>query len=353
MYRFHAEKQYKQKRRWPWIILLMLLPLFLLAGVAAYGYYAYNENLKPVSDSTELVVVTVPVGTSAAEVGEQLYEQDLIRSAWVFDIYTRVNNYRSGLQAGGYKFSQSMSVEEIVQMLLNGEVATDLVTILPGQRFDQIKASLIQSGFSRDEVNEAFNPKLYFDHPIATYKPETDVTLEGYLYPESFQRSATTTLEEVLRASLDEMYAALSPQLRSDLAEQGLTVHQAVILASIVEREVSNPDDRTKVAQVFLKRLNEGISLGSDPTALYGALLAGIEPTVFADTPYNTRLYAGLPPGPINNVSIESLEAVAYPADTDFLFFVSGDDGNTYFSNTLAEHEALTAQHCIELCASY
>jgi UPF0755 protein len=254
--------------------------------------------------------------------------------------------------AGSYEVNPSMSVPEIAELLTSGNVATDLITILPAQRLDQLRDYFIKAGYSENEVDFALDPKQYSGHPALAQKPPL-ASLEGYLYPESFQRSTTTPLKVIIEASLDQMNIAISEELKRVFAERNLSVHDAVILASIVEREVSSSEDRVKVAQVFLKRYEMGMMLGSDPTALFGAQLLGIEPSVFADTPYNTRLYTGLPPGPINNVSEASLRAIAYPADTDFLYFVSGDDGKTYFSKTLEEHESLTREHCIELCRSY
>lgn len=349
---FRVDQQRKKRGLKFW--LKALLAVLLIAAISTIIGVRnwYYSSLNPLSNDENAVVVVIEAGATAQEIGDLLEDNQIIRSASAFDWYTRLNNYRDQLQAGGYSFSPSETVPQIVKRLIDGDIATDLVTILPAQRIDQIKASLIIAGYTRDEVNEAFDARLYVDHPALKYKPET-ANLEGYLYPESFQRSSNTSLQDIIRASLDETAAVLTPQLRSDLAEQALTVHQAIILASIVEREVSKLEDRPIVAQVFLTRLKRGIMLGSDPTALYGALIAGIDPTVFADTPYNTRIYTGLPPGPINNISAESLEAIAYPADTDYIFFVSGDDGNTYFSRTLQEHEALTAKHCIELCRSY
>ena len=116
-------------------------------------------------------------------------------------------------------------------------------------------------------------------------------------------------------------------------------------------RKLVKSADRPVVAQVFLKRYKEDMRLGSDVTAYYGARLAGKEPSLGYDSPYNTRLHSGLPPGPISNVSAGSLEAVAFPAQTDWLYFVAGDDGITHFSKTLQEHEALTAKYCKKLCS--
>ena len=126
--------------------------------------------------------------------------------------------------------------------------------------------------------------------------------------------------------ALDELQSKLTPEIRAGFVRQGLTVHQAIIVASIVEQEVSNVSDRSKVAQVFLKRYKENMPLGSDVTAYYGALLAGKKPSVLYKSAYNTHNVTGLPPGPISNVSESSLKAVSSPADSDYLYFVSGDD---------------------------
>jgi UPF0755 protein len=308
--------------------------LILIAGLVFGALVWYQNNLEPVSDSNEEVLVTILIGASTTEIGELLESKGLIRSETSFNIYTRLNDFRGKIQAGGYKLSPSLSTKEIVDKLVSGDVATDLFTILPAQRIDQIRAAFIKAGFSETEVNDALNARNYNGHPALEDKPLSS-NLEGYLYPDSYQKTTTTTAKEIVQSALDETAEALTDELKAEFKQEGLNMYEAVTLASIIEREVNNAEDRAMVAQVFLKRYREGISLGSDPTALYGALLFDLEPSVFADTPYNTRLYEGLPPGPINNVSTESLRALAFPASTNYLFFVSGDDGKTYFSNTL------------------
>jgi UPF0755 protein len=286
-------------------------------------------------------------------VATQLEQKGLIKSATSFEWYVRSRNVRDKLQAGSYSFSPSQSVEAIVATIINGKVATDLFTITPSQRLDQIEAKFIdeftKNGFTKEQVQEAFDAGLYASHPALTDKPK-NAGLEGYLYPESFQKTADTTPQTIIKASLDQMALALTPDIRAGITKQGLTVHEGIILASIIEKEVSNPQDKKKAAQVFLKRYKQGIMLGSDVTAYYGAEVAGLARSVTTDTPYNTRLYKGLPPGPISNITAASLDAVANPASTDYLYFVAGDDGVTYFSSTLKEHEALTEAHCKKLC---
>jgi UPF0755 protein len=292
----------------------------------------------------------VELGATASQIGGQLKEAGLIRETWAFEWYVRTNGLRDKLQAGSYYLRPSQSVPEITNILTQGKVATDLVTILPGQRLDQIRQSLVRSGFDSGEVDAALDPAQYKNHPALVDKP-ADATLVGYLYPVSFQKHTDTNPTTIVSASLDELQKRLTPDIRAGFVRQGLTVHQGVILASIVEQEVGNTTDRPKVAQVFLTRLKMGMQLGSDVTAFYGAIVNDQKPSVLYDSPYNTRLHPGLPPGPISNVTDSSLKAVANPASTDFLFFVAGDDGKTYFSHTVEEHEALTKQHCQRLCS--
>lgn len=242
-----------------------------------------------------------------------------------------------------------MSVDQIVGLLVNGSVKSDLLTILPGQRLDQIRETMINAGFTPEAVDRALDPAAYAGHPALADKPTT-ASLEGFLYPDSYQKDDATEPSVIVSEALNEMAEHLTPQLRADFASRGLSVYQGVTLASTVEKEVSDQDERAQAAQVFLKRLQADMMLGSDVTAFYGAIIAGREPSVDYDSAYNTRIRKGLPIGPISNVSERSLQAVAKPAGTDWLYFVSGDNGITYFSKTLREHEALTEEHCRKLC---
>lgn len=340
----------RRSKKW----LIVLLFIIILLGVAiGLGFRWYSQSIAPANATdTQSRVLLITGGMTEDAVSEKLESDGIIRSAIAYRLYVRIHKVQGKMQAGGYELAPSMTVAEIVDVLSNGKIAVELITILPAQRLDQIKKAFSDAGYTDAEIEEALSPSAYKDHPALADKPAR-ASLEGYLYPESFQKTPTTPLKAIVTLALDEMAKLLTPQLKADLAAQGLSPHEGIILASIVEREVGNPEDRTKVAQVFLTRYKRGIPLGSDPTALYGALLFNLDPGVSVDTPYNTRIYAGLPPGPINNISAQSLQAVAHPADTDYLFFVSGDDGKTYFSHTQAEHEALAAQHCIELCKSY
>lgn len=347
--KYSINKKLYRKRQKAALIVFIVMVLFLIA-VAGLVRKAYTDNLKPLNSSDNTaIIVTVDPGSSPGEIADELENKRVIRSAQAFEWYVRSNNLRDDLKAGTYLLTPSQSVQQIVDKIVAADVATDLVTILPGKRLDQVRAGLIKAGFSEKDVDKALDPDQYRSHPALTDLPK-GASLEGYIYPESFQKVSETSATEIVEKSLDEMNRYLTPEVREGFSKQGLNVHQAIILASIVEQEVSIESDRPIVAQVFLKRYKEEIPLGADPTAFYGAIVNDRKPTVVYDSPYNTRLHKGLPPGPIGNVSKSSLEAVAFPAQTDWLYFVAGDDGVTHFSKTLEEHEELTRKYCTKLC---
>lgn len=331
-------------------IVAVLLVLVISGGVAARVWY--SAQLKPVNaNQTKTVIVTIKTGTSATQVAEQLESEGLIRSAQGFMWYLRNTGLRDSIQAGTYELSPSQSVADIANVITEGKVRKDLFTILPGKRLDQIKASFIKAGFSEAEVNDALNPANYKSHPALVAKP-ANATLEGYLFPDSFQRTSTTTAQQIVKQSLDEMAEALTPEIIDGFQKQGLGIHQGITLASIITKEGSGDAQKT-MAGVFYNRLRSGIPLGSDVTYQYIADITGQERSADIDSPYNTRKYGGLPPGPISNVTKSALQAVAFPQQTDYLFFVAGDDGTIYFSKTQAEQDANAQKYCQKLCSVY
>ncbi len=349
-YKAHGYRSSGSQRSKVWkVIAGIACVLAILAALMGFLFWReYSSGLKAVGGS-RVETVSIERGASVKSIATELKSAQLIRSEKSFTLYARFHNVSQYLQAGSYEISQKQSIPEIVTQLTHGKVATTFVTILPGQRLDQIRQSLINQGFTEADVDAALQSTTYENSPVLAEKPR-DANLEGYIYPETFQRTATTTAKTIVELSLRQMQMVLTPEIRQGLARQGLSVYEGITVASIVEQEVSVQEERALAAQVFLKRIKIGMPLGSDPTAYYGSILAGRGRDVTYDTSYNTRIHIGMPPTPIGNVSKSSLQAVANPADTDWLFFVSGDDGNTYFSKTLAEHEALTAKYCIKLC---
>jgi len=331
------------------ILLVAALIILILAGIVM-ARHAYDQGLKPVSDSQQSQVVTIESGSNTAQIAKLLASKRLIRSAWAFELYVHSKELGAKLQAGTYSFSPSEGTVSIIKTLSSGRVTTNLVTILPGRRLDQVRSDLINDGFSPASVDKALDPAQYANLPALAYKP-AGASLEGLLYPDSFQRTADTDASVIIRESLVEMGTKLTPDLQAAFAAENLTTYQGLVLASIIENEVSRPTDRAQAAQVFMKRDRTGMMLGSDVTAFYGAILAGKAPSVTYDSPYNTRLHTGFPPTPISSVSDSSLQAAAHPAATDWLYFVAGDDGNTYFSTNLDDHNANVAKYCHKLCS--
>ncbi len=324
--------------------------VILLLILATLGvWHFYNQNLRPVSKNAPTQTITIQPGTTPAQIADLLHNKGLIRNAWTFEAYVRHEGVGGDLQAGTYSLSATQSVPAIAAQLTRGKVTIELVTILPGQRLDQIEQTLINDGFSKASVEAALQASAYENNAALVDKPVGN-SLEGYLYPDSFQRTSATTASEIVQESIAEMQTHLTPELRAAFAKEGLSTYQGIVLASIVEQEVNTPSDRAQAAQVFLKRLSMGMSLGSDVTAMYGSRLAGQGTSLSYDSPYNTLLHTGLPPTPISNVDSSALQAVAHPATTNWLYFVTGDDGTTHFSTTLQEHQANTQQYCHKLC---
>ena len=341
----------RKQKDWQKIILISVsLVVIVAVGSAFLVRRVYNQNLRPVSTSQKSVLFTVPEGASVQQIAQSLQQQGLIRASWAFEWYFRTNNLGDFLKAGTYSLRPDMSVAEISDIITEGKVATNQITILPGRRIDELKTTLINSGFAVADVEAALKPEVYANHPALVDKP-VGASLEGYIYPETFQKTATTKPQAIIEASLDELNKVLTPKLRADITRQGLTVYEAIILASIVEKEAGNEEDKPVIAQVFLKRLREERRLESDATAGYGAVLSGEidqlsgNQILSYDSPYNTYQHDGLPPGPISNFNKSSLEAVSNPTNTSYLYFVAGEDCVTRFSSTNEQHENLIKQH--------
>lgn len=314
--------------------------------IASGLYAALVYEAKPVSSSTTQQLFMVKSGDSITLIANNLKKQYLIRNSFVLKIYA----YNSHLQAGTYSLSPNLSTQEIVDRITKGKVATKLVTILPGMRLDQIRAGLIESGYSPVSVDQALSINQYSDLKVISYLPDGVTSLEGLLWPDSYQVSINSDASSLVRAALMETDLYLSEGVRSDFNNEGLTVYSSLILASIIVKEVSNPSDQAQAAQVFLSRLKLGMQLGSDVTALYGAITTGHGSILTYDSPYNTLIHTGLPPTPISTLTASALTAVTRPANTSWLYFVAGDNGTTYFSTNLKDHQALTAKYCKILC---
>ncbi len=338
------------------IIAIIIATIVLaVAGMGVWGI----EQLKPVdaSDTIEQKVQVVE-GTAFTYVSSRLKERGLIRNTFVFDIYARLSGQRSAIQAGTCKLSPADSSQEILKKLTAG--CQDFISIMffPGATLvdskykpakQDVTSVLLKAGFSEAEISAALSKR--YTGPLFADKP-ADTDLEGYVFGETYYVDTNFTVEQILQKSFDEMYAQITANnLIPKFEKQGLTLYQAITLASIVQREVHSQEDMNQVAQVFIDRYKSDMSLGSDVTFIYGADKLGVAPTVDLDSPYNTRNRVGLPPGPISSPSIMALKAIANPAPGDYVYFVAGDDGKTYFARTEAQHQANIKKYCQKLCS--
>ena len=227
--------------------------------------------------------------------------------------------------------------------------------ISPGETIFDVKKKLIAIGYTEEEVEAAFSANYDFD--FLKERP-AGATLEGYLYGETYEFYKDSSVKDIIKKYLSGMgEVIISNNLEEKYANRGLSLHEGVTLASVVQKEANTPDQPT-VAQVFLTRLDNGIMLGSDVTVSYALDVLDPDRSEYADNQaaltidscYNTRLYAGLPCGPISNPGLSALLAVAEPSDSSYLYFLTGDDGMMYYSYTEEEHVQNVYEHCQTLC---
>lgn len=317
-------------------------------------------QLKP--RNTETVVITVNSGDSANSIVDQLVAKKVFSNALTVKLYLKLTNQNPALQIGEHQVQPGLSgVSEVFNLLTKQIDNTQNVNFYPGATLNfrhsatdttpSHREALQSAGYNDQQIDEAF--AQYRDHELFMMLPGAQ-NLEGLIFADLFNVYKRATVEEVLARSFDEYVDIIKKyDLKKAYEQQGLTLYQGIILASIVEREVYKDDDRPIVAQVFLKRWREGAKLGSDVTYQYASRLAGVENDLYIDSPYNTRQNAGLPPTPIASPSLKSLLAVANPAETNYLYFVAGDDEQTYFAETYEQHSRNVQQYCIKKCAVY
>jgi len=333
------------------ILIWSLIGFFVAILLTVGGIFLwYTLQLAPVNSSnTDKQLVVIESGSTPTDIANLLKEKELIRNPTAFLWYSRLEGVQNLLQAGTYRLSPSESTPQIVEHLSSGRVDTFSITFLPGATLADNRKVLIGAGYDASAVDAAL-AKTY-DSPLFAGKPAS-VDLEGYIYGETFSFGTDTSVEAILEHVFDEFYGVIEKNnLVAKFKAQNLTLYEGITLASIVQREASpKADDMPQIAQVFYSRLAMEMPLGSDVTYQYIADKTGVARDPNLDSPYNTRRYAGLPPGPISSPGEKALVAVANPASGDYLYFLSGDDDITYFGRTLEEHEANITNHCQEKC---
>lgn len=329
-------------------LLAGIFGILLTAVLGGFIWYAHALTaIEP--SSTEKVRVTIEPGSDTGTIAATLKKNHLIRSESAFSWYIRLQKKASLLQSGVYRLSKSEDVPTIVGHLTSGNADTFSITFLPGATLAKHRQVLINAGYSPSKVDAAL--KKSYDKPLLFSGKPAGTDLEGYIYGETYNFPADATPEQILERTFDQYESVIKKENLVALYQaHGFTLYQGITLASIIQREVATPSDAAQVAQVFELRLSRNIQLGSDVTYQYIADKTGQARSVDIDSPYNTRRYAGLPPGPISSPGLAALKAVGSPAPGDYLYFLSGDDDKTYFAHTNEEHEQNIKDHCQKKC---
>lgn len=290
-------------------------------------------------------------------IATRLEESHLVASAQAFYDYLVYTGLDLTLQAGDYKLNPALSIIDIAHELQDSTPEDVTLVILPGWRMEEIAASLPTSGL--DISPEAFLSAAQTAPQVlntstslsAGFVPAS-ASMEGFFFPDSYILPRVTTIDQLLEVIARNFALHITDDLRAGFAAQELDVYQAVTLASLVERESIQEDEQALIASVFINRLNAGISLGSDPTVQYALGYNPVQGTWWTnplsaadlqfDSPYNTYIYTGLPPGPIASPSLKALTAVAFPEDSPYYYFRAKCDGSGYhtFAVTFEEHIA-------------
>lgn len=341
-----ARKQLSPKCWHALRIALCVIVVLVLVCSTVVTWWNVSTSAADAKDVTVRQFV-VDKGSSSMSVATALQRAGFIRNAIAFCIYVKL--YGGNVQAGTHMLSPSFTLAKIAQTLASSTGTEINIQIPPGLTLDKLKDNFKKYDYTEQDVTAAFSKK--YDNPILADLPK-DASLEGYLYPDTYRVRAGDKLDVVINKALNQFYkVAKSNGILEGFKKHGLNIHKGITLASIVTKEVKDPSDQKKVAGVFYNRLTQGYNLGSDVTFKY-AYAQGLCSTNSSkcDSVYNTRINKGLPPGPIANPSLSALKAVANPDSMTAMYFVAGDDGKTYFSDTLDQHNKAIAAHCTELC---
>ncbi len=333
--------------------------VLMLALAAGLGWFVYqtpgsvfsNERehvIKPadVPANAKPVIVTVRKGGSAKEIGQTLAQAKVVRSRRLFEVLVGITGVQNSLEAGDYEFDPGLPAIEVVRRIAEGKTASREVTIPEGLRVEEIGDILEKQGVVSKQGFLSALVKSRYDSPFLQQVTSND--LEGFLFPASYLFFRSTSADQVVAAMLRAFQDNVADKVQ--LEGQSMTLEQLVTLASIVEREAAVASERPIIASVYLNRLRVSLPLQADPTVQFALTqdLAGVAKYGYwkkglttddlkIESPYNTYIHPGLPPGPIANPGLDSIDAVIRPAQTDYLFFVAKGDGTHAFARTLPE----------------
>ncbi|MGX6965783.1 MULTISPECIES: endolytic transglycosylase MltG [Vagococcus] len=337
------------------IIVAVLIMTLSIAGFFAYQYF--TSSLKPLDSKNEkLIQVEIPQGSSSKQIGQILEKNKIIKSGLVFSYYVKMNN-KADFQAGYYQMSPSMTLEAITDSLQEGgtdepvSLADAKITIPEGYSVDQI-AELFskETKLSKDDFLDVVKDEEFFNELVTKYPDllesaknakDTRYRLEGYLYPATYYYYKDVPIKDMITQMVDKTNQVLAPYYDQIKAKK-MTVQEVLTLASLVEKEGVTPEDRRKIAQVFLNRLAIDMPIQSDISILYAMEEHKVhlsEKDTQIDSPYNLYINKGTGPGPFNNPSQQAIESVLNPEETDALYFLADvSTGKVYYAKTYDEH---------------
>lgn len=316
--------------------------LVLLVGFMGFSaWWAWAQ--KPYSLTGNSVKITITPGTTAAQLAEELQQRHLIRSTWAFRYLARTRQSDFKLYVGDFQLSPTMPPSEMINRLLISPTAivTNKVTIPEGYRTEQIIDLLVQKGIGSQEEFAKVVTEDEFTYPFLKNAPKGIHRLEGYLFPNTYDISLKATPHSVIDMLLQQFVKELTPEVQKLLDTKKMSVPEWVTLGSLIEKEAVKEEDRPLIASVIMNRLKINMPLQIDATIQF--LLETPKLKLYykdleIPSPYNTYLNAGIPLGPIANPGHASLQAVLYPAQSDFVYYVAKKDGYHVFAKTYAEH---------------
>ena len=320
------------------LVALLVVILLLAAGALAFMYQRVNQPYRGYDAAEQFV--DLPPGSGSAAIGQRLVGSGVIRDLATFRTAIWMSGKGRRLKAGEYRFDRAMTSFEVIEKIARGDVYVVNVTFREGLTIGEMAAIFEAHGLG---PAAAFKDAARNGSLVHGIDPDAK-DLEGYLFPETYALPRRADAAKLVAQMVSRFEHVFTPELREAAAARRLSVRQAVTLASIVEKETGRADERPLVAAVYTTRLRIGMPLQCDPTVIYALTRAGRyagnihKEDLAIDSPYNSYRYPGLPPGPIASPGRASLEAAVHPANADYLYFVSRNDGSHEFARTLEEH---------------
>jgi len=332
-------------------ILKLVLAVIVFVGLGGIFFF-YREIFVATAQNVERITFEVKQGESVSVLAARLKKENIIRSPFMFKLYTRFKNIDTNIQSGVYVVQAPITLTKVAgELLYSGGAQERTITIIPGWDLRDMAEYFEKEGIASSTELYALtgNPGVFGAWASSTFqefsllktKPQ-NVSLEGYFAPETYRIYKDESLENILKRLIAQREKEFTNEMLAEINRQGKTVHEILTLASIVEKEVKSDADRKKVADLFWRRINLGMGLQADSTVHY---LSGREGDVFTkdhereiDSLYNTYKYRDLPPGPISNPSLSSIMATIYPEKNDAFYFLTTSNGEVKYGRTLDEH---------------